>query len=60
MTLAFQQHDIDKFMIQSDDKMAIADWLNELLECRNGALSLSGSDFDDYDLLTMVNILCTY
>lgn len=60
MTLAIRHHDIDKFMNKSDDNMSIADWLTELFEWSNGASRLSGSDFDDYGLLTTVNLLCTY
>ena len=60
MTLAFRHHDIDKLVItQSDDNTAIADWLIELLLCRDGMLHLSGSDFDADDLLSMINLLCT-
>ena len=60
MTLAFRHHDIDKLVItQSDDNTAIADWLIELLLCRDGMLHLSGSDFDADYLLTMVNLHCT-
>jgi hypothetical protein len=32
-----------------NDNTATADWLTELLECRNGALCLSGGDFDDHN-----------
>ena len=60
MTLAFRHHDIDKVITQSDDNTAITDWLLELLLCREGMLHLSGSDFDADDLLSMINLLCTY
>jgi hypothetical protein len=46
MTLAFRHHNIDKFITPSDDSTAIANWLTELLLCRDGMLHLSGSDFD--------------
>jgi hypothetical protein len=60
MTLVFRHHNIDKFITLSDDSTAIADWLTELLLCRDGMLHLSGSDFDADDLLIMINFLCTY
>ena len=48
---------IDKLVItQSDDNTAIADWLIELLLCRDGMLHLSGNDFDADDLLSMINL----
>ena len=63
MTLTFRHHNIDKLVItQSDDNTAIADWLIELLLCRDGdgMLHLAGSDFDADDLLSLINSLCTY
>ena len=60
MMLAFRHHEIDKCITQSDDNTSIADWLIELVLCRDGMWHLSGSDFDAYDLLTKVNLLRTY
>ena len=59
-TLAFRHHDIDKFITQSDDNTAIVDWLIELILCRDGMLHLFAFDFDADNLLSMINLLCTY
>jgi hypothetical protein len=61
MTSSFRHYHIDKFLTQTDASAVIADWLTELLLCRDRVLHLSGGDFgeDDFiDLLVMIDLLC--
>ena len=58
MTSSFRHYHIDKFLTQTDASAAIADWLTELLLCRDRVLHLSGGDFGEDDLRVMIDLLC--
>jgi hypothetical protein len=59
VTFAFGSDDIDERVVLSSDDKAKADWLIELLQCRDNLLQLSNSDFNAHDINSMITLLCT-
>jgi hypothetical protein len=58
VTFAFGSDDIDERVVLSSDDKAKADWLIELLQCRDNLLQLSNSDFNAHDINSMITLLC--
>jgi hypothetical protein len=59
LTLEFQPYNIDRYCVASEDNSIIITLLVELLQCRDGALSLSDNKFNMSDVTTMIDLLCT-
>ena len=59
LTLEFQPYNIDRYCVASENNSIIITLLVELLQCRNGALSLSDNNFNMSDVTTMIDLLCT-
>ena len=57
--LEFRPNSIDKFVRTSYDNSYTADLLSELLQCKDGTLCLSESNFSSSDVSAMIDILCT-
>jgi hypothetical protein len=59
LALEFQPYDIDRHCVASEDNSIVVTLLAELLQCRDGALSSSGDNFNMSDVTTMIDLLCT-
>ena len=57
--LEFCPFSIDKHVRSGYKNSDITDLLSELLQCRDGTLRLSDSNFSFSDVLAMIDILCT-
>jgi hypothetical protein len=58
--LAFSSSNIDKYAAATEDVLNINALLFELLQCRDGSCSLSNKNFNNADITSMIDILCTY
>ena len=59
LTQEFQPCNIDRYCVASEDNSIVTSLLAELLQCRDGTLSLSDNNFDMSDVTTMIDLLCT-
>jgi hypothetical protein len=59
LALEFKPYDIDRYSVASEDNSIVVTLLAELLQCRDGALSLSDDNFNMSDVTMMKDLLCT-
>jgi hypothetical protein len=59
LALEFQPYNIDRYCVSSEDNSIVVTLLAELLQCRDGALSLSDDNFNMSDMTTTIDLLCT-
>ena len=57
--LAFSSYNIDKYAAATEDVSNTNVLLFELLQCRDGSCSLSNKNFNNADITSMIDILCT-
>ena len=55
----FASHNINRYAAASQVDLGTGALLLELLQCRDGSLTLSNDDFDKGDIAAMIEILCT-
>jgi hypothetical protein len=60
LVLEFRPYDIDVYCVVSEYNSIVVTLLAELVQCRDGALSLSDNNFNLSDVTTMIDPLCTY
>jgi len=60
LNLRFQPRDIYSTFRVSVGSSVLASPLIELLQCRDGSLSLSSSDFNMSDVSSIIDCICTY
>jgi len=57
--LEFASHNINTYAAASQVDLVTGALLIELLQCRDGSLTLSNDNFDKGDIAAMMEVLCT-
>ena len=57
--MEFAPHNINRYAVTSRADSDISALLLELLQCRDGSLTLSNDNFNTTDRAAMIDLLCT-